>query len=350
MSQRTAPTISGIRRPTAWKRLAAALTVVISVLGIGSPAFADPAGPTDYESEVLSIEPPTPSITVEILGGDSFVELTARPGTEVVLDGYDAEPYLWFRPDGTVFENRASRTAYLNESRYGSDVPPEVAADAEPDWVQVGDAGRYAWHDHRAHWMQPIRPAGKRPGDQIVEAAIPMVVDGDDVLVTVASTWLPEPSRVPLAVGALAGLAVAGVGLGLGLLRRRSEWTLAVLPLTALTLTVGWLQYRSLPAETGPRLVWWALPAIAVVSAAVAAVLARRDRFVASAAALIAGTQLAIWGWIKRDGLTAAIIPTDAPGWLDRSVTLAALVGGVGVTVVALWELFDRPRELPATV
>lgn len=337
------------RTPTMRHRLAAAFAVLIVILGMGDTAFADPAGPTDYQSEIVSIEPPTPTIAVEILGGDSFVELTADPGTEVVLDGYDAEPYLWFRADGTVLENRASRTAFLNESRYGSDVPPDVTADAEPDWVEVGDAGRYAWHDHRAHWMQPIRPAGKSPGDQIVEAVIPMVVDGSDVLVTVSSTWLPEPSPLPIAIGVLAALSVMIIGVVVGVVRHRSEWRFAVLPLAALALVVGWMQFRSLPAETGPRLVWWALPAVAVVAAGVAAWCARRDRFIASAAALIAGSQLAIWGWIKRDGLTAAIVPTDAPDWLDRMTTVAGIVGGIGVAVIALWELFTASRELPAT-
>jgi hypothetical protein len=337
------------RPPTTRQRLAAVFAALIVVLGIGDTVFADPAGPTDYRSEIVSVEPPTPSIAVEILGGDSFVELTAAPGTEVVLDGYDAEPYLWFQTDGTVLENRASRTAYLNESRYGSDVPPDVSADAEPDWVEVGDAGRYAWHDHRAHWMQPIRPAGKSPGDQIVEAVIPMVVDGGDVLVTVSSTWLPEPSPVPLGLGVLAGLTTAAIGIGVGVVGRRAGWRFAVVPLAVLTLVVGWLQFRSLPSETGPRLVWWALPALATAAASVAVWFTRRDRFVASAATLIAGSQLAIWGWIKRDGLTAAIVPTDAPGWLDRATTVAGLVGGAAVAAIALWELFAGSRELPAS-
>lgn len=309
--------------------------------------FADPAGPTDYRSEILSIEPATDAITVEILGGDSFVELTVAPGTEALVNGYRAEPYLWFRPDGVVLENRSAPTTYLNEERYGNDIPPEFAdADLEPDWVEVASNGRFAWHDHRAHWMQPIRPAGKSPGDRIVEAVIPVVVDGQEVLVTVSSTWLAEPSNAPLAAGAAAALvATAAAAL---MARRRSQWTVCIVPLVTVAVAVGVLQYRSLPSETGPRLVWWALPVLAAVATVISAVMWRRDRFVATAAALLAGIQLAIWGWIKRDGFTAAIIPSDAPGWLDRLATAAALLGGLGVTVVALWELFGTKRELEA--
>jgi hypothetical protein len=116
---------------------------------IGPPAHADPAGPTDYRSEVVSVDPPTPTVDVGILGGDSFVDLTVRPGTEVIVVGYQGEDYLWFRPDGTVWENRRSPSTYANAERYGSDVPELASATAAPDWVRVGDGGRWAWHDHR---------------------------------------------------------------------------------------------------------------------------------------------------------------------------------------------------------
>ena len=59
---------------------------------------------------------------------------------------------------------------------------------------------------------------------------------------------------------------------------------------------------------------------------------------------LLVGVELAIWGWVKRDGLSAALIPTDAPGWLDRFAVAAALTSGVGFTALALWALFG-PRQ-----
>jgi hypothetical protein len=72
---------------------------------------------------------------------------------------------------------------------------------------------------------------------------------------------------------------------------------------------------------------------------------ARRSSFVAWAATLVAGAQLAVWGWIKRDDLTAAIVPTGAPDWFDRLATAAALAGGIGLVVVALVVLYvTMPR------
>ena len=94
------------------------------------------------------------TIDVRIVGGDSFVLLTADPGTDVVVLGYDNEPYLHFRADGVVEENRRSPTVYQNRSRYGSDdAPADADPTAAPEWQQVASGGSYAWHDHRAHWM-----------------------------------------------------------------------------------------------------------------------------------------------------------------------------------------------------
>jgi hypothetical protein len=319
--------------------LAAVAVGVAVALAIGSPVLADPAGPTDYRSEIVAVEPPTPTIEVGIIGGDSFVELTAVPGTEVVVLGYQGEENLWFRADGTVWENRNSPSTYLNEDRLaGGEIPAHATADAEPDWRQVAADGNFAWHDHRAHWMQEARPFGLGPGDQILESVIPLVVDGADVEVTVISTWEAAPSPVPAIAGLVAGVALGAVAWRL----RRSKLVLGVAaPAVLLVLVVGVWQFRSLPPETEPRLVWWVLPGIAVVSSAVGLVAAWRGAsFVADAAMLLVGVELAVWGFVKRDGLSAAIVPTDAPQALDRFATTLALGAGVAFAAVALAALF----------
>ena len=333
-------------------RLLATLLGAIATVAVlpSGTALADPAGPTDYRSEIAAIEPPTGGFTIEILGGDSFVLLTAEPGTTVEVPGYGAEPYLRFDADGTVLENRNAPTTYQNEERYGTDFPDFASPDAEPDWIEVGDDGSYAWHDHRAHWMQPIRPAGKQPGDQILEQVIPLVVDGRDVEVVVTSTWLPAPSRAPL----LAGFVVAGAGLAVAELRRRSGGSIAPVaaPVAALALVVGWWQFRSFPAETGPRLLWWALPLVALVLSLVALAVSRRDRFWSATASMFGGALLVAWGMTKRDGLDAAIAATDAPDWLDRFAVTLSLLGGLGLAALGAWTvvgfLAGRPPVGPA--
>lgn len=324
------------------RRIVAAIAGLLVVLS-PSTAFADPAGPTDYLSEIREIDPATPSIGVEVLGGDSFVELQVDPGTEVIVVGYQSEDYLWFQPDGTVLENQNAPSTYTNDDRFGGgEIPANASRDAVPDWREVGQEGRYSWHDHRAHWMQSIRPAGKQVGDQIVEGVIPLVVDGAEVDVTVISTWQAEPSPVPVLLGAVVAVGLAAVAVWRW--RAGSSWSAVLVPVTVAATVAGVLQFTSLPSETGPRLVWIALPAIALV-ASIAGVVGdqRSARFLAHAAALVAGAQLLVWGLIKRDGLTAAIVPTDAPGWFDRLATSGALVGGLAISVLALWTLF-APR------
>jgi hypothetical protein len=50
---------------------------------------------------------------------------------------------------------------------------------------------------------------------------------------------------------------------------------------------------------------------------------------------------------MRRDGLSKALIPSDAPGWLDRFTVALAIVGGLGVTATMLWELFAARPVAP---
>ena len=114
-----------------------------AVVASPSAAIADSARPTDFRSEVVAIDPPTPSIAVSIVGGDAFVLLRVDPGVEVEVMGYQSEPYLRFAADGTVYENQRSPATYINGSRYGGgSIPEGASAAAEPDWAEVAPAGQ----------------------------------------------------------------------------------------------------------------------------------------------------------------------------------------------------------------
>jgi hypothetical protein len=297
---------------------------------------ADPPGPTDYETVITGIEPATPTIGVEMIGGDSFVQLTVQRGIEVIVLGYSDEPYLRFRSDGTVEENRQSPAVAQNKDRYGDDSTATGDPSAPPEWVAVANNATYAWHDHRAHWMSSDSPPGFERGDAIQDGVIPLVVDGVAVRVSVTTSWKEAPSRASLAAGAI----VAGfVVLTVLSMRARLAWVLVVG--AAAAGAIGWIQVNSVPEVTGPSIIWWLLPAVAVVSGLIAVPLGRS---VASfSLVLLGGIELALWVFMRRDGLTRSLLPTDAPFWLDRAVTAGAAVAAAAAILAAVVGMFRLP-------
>jgi hypothetical protein len=314
---------------------------LVWMVAAARPAHADPAGPTDFQTSVVEIEPPIDGLEVEIIGGDSFVLLTVEFPAEVEVVGYRGEPYLRFLPGGVVERNDLAPTTYLNEDRYAVvDIPEEASAASEPVWRRVAEDGSYAWHDHRAHWMNEEPPPGRGPGDVILEGVVPLVVDGIDVDVTVRSVWEPTPSRV----APIAGLVI-GSALTVAVFGRRLVPTLAIAValLAAVALVVGLIGYLSVPAETGPSPILWAGPGASLVLAVAAASSSvgggpRTAPLRKAAPGLVAAGAviLAVWGVIRWEWLWKAILPTAAPFWFDRLVTAAAVVGGSGLVAATL--------------
>lgn len=327
--------------------MAAAVGALVLVLFPAGVVLADPAGPTDYRSEISGIDPPTPAIAVDVLGGDSFLQLTVDRGSLVEVVGYRGEPYLRFLPDGTVLENQRSPTTYLNQDRYGTSVPEVADPDADPDWRQVGSSGRWSWHDHRAHLMSSSPPFGTVPGDRIVESVVPITVDGVDVDVSVVSVWLPEPSDVPLWIGTILGAGFGALAIALAW-NGRPVGAAALLPVSVAVLIGGW-QFASLPAETGPRIDWWMLPIVSAAAAGMSLIpFVRRDRLIGPAMLALSGLVLIAWAWMRRNGLTAAIVPSNAPNWSDRGTTAMALTAGAGLVLSSVVSI-GRPKSLRST-
>ena len=108
---------------------------------------------------MTSVTPNLAGLTVQVLAGDDQLRLRNDTGRELVVEGYDGEPYLRFRADGGVFRNANSPASYLNEERYGDvTVPVSASKNAQPRWERVASGRQYDWHDHRIHWMSEIDP------------------------------------------------------------------------------------------------------------------------------------------------------------------------------------------------
>lgn len=331
-------------RRAGWAGLAAVIASLVVPAGV---ALADPAGPTDFRTTVVSIEPAVEGLAIDVVGGDSFLRIRVEPGTVVEVPGYSGEPYLQILADGTVQQNRRSPAVAANRSRYGVPSPNEnvgTAADQEstlPEWETVGSGGTFAWHDHRAHLMVRTPPPGYERGQIVADQVLDLTVNGTPVEVRLVTVWKSAPSRAPAVAGAL----VAGfAALILLSVRRRQAWLLAAAGVAA--AGIGYWQYASLPPETGPSTTWFLLPGLAGASAMIALAFGRT--LVSHALVLLGGLQLMVWVYLRRDGLARAILPTDAPGWLDRAVTAGAGVAAVVAAVVGGIALFRLPPPAAA--
>jgi len=198
---------------------ALALLVVVAAAG---PAGAHGVGglePTNYETTVRGIEPSVPGLEVRAIDLGASIELRNDTGDDVLVYGYQGEPYLRIEPRG-VWENARSPAVFLNRSRIPTREAPHdrYDADAPPEWRKISNAPVADWHDHRTHWMATEDPAAVRrdPGRVHVvirDWKVPLRVDGREVNVTGDALWVPGQSPWPWIIGAVA-LALLVVGIG----------------------------------------------------------------------------------------------------------------------------------------
>ncbi|HAX81206.1 MAG TPA: hypothetical protein DCY40_01385 [Actinobacteria bacterium] len=330
--------------------LAIGLLAAAVVVATAPPALADPAVPTHYRSVVTELDPAVEGMTIDVAGGDAFLVVAVAPGHHLDVPGYFAEPYLRIDADGTVWRNHHSPSRFINESRYGVEIPVEADPVAEADWRAVGNGGTYAWHDHRTHWMSRDLPptiAGDRV-QLVFPWELEVVLDGEPVTVRGELVWLPAVNPVgPMLIG-LGGL------IPIAWWRRGRNTLLAVClgALGAAALLVATMQYLSTPVDRAfpSEMI---LPAVSVVLA-IAAVGWRSSPIRATAARLLAAIALVIWGLSSRDVLTAPVLPSALPAVVERS--LVALVLETALVLAALIVVervraerpVDRRRPTPA--
>jgi hypothetical protein len=315
------------------------LLALVAMVVLASPASADPAKPTDFESTVTRIEPADVPVTMKVVGGDGFLELKVEPGHEVIVEGYAGGPWLHVRPDGIVEENQLSPATYLNANRYGrTSAPPNVTEQTElnepPQYKQVGTGGTYVWHDHRIHWMSPDDPPDTQRGEIVKgfdDWKVGLTVDGTPVVAHGQLVWEESVSPIPwIIVGLLAAVITVLAGRG------KSTFVAAVSIgiASVLALVTGVVGYRSIPSAAGPNPLEIALPAVAVVAAIIGLVLHRKPVGVIAILASLAA--LSGWAIMRISVLGHPVLPTDLPFWFDRMATVVALGCSVGAAVLAV--------------
>ena len=172
------------------------LGVLVAALAAAPNGFAD-AGSPNYSSKLISVAPNVKGLTVRVVDGDDAIELRNATGLNVVVPGYENEPYLRFLVNGRVEVNVNSPAKYLNEERYGGVTVPKTASPkATPRWQLIAQGGAYTWHEHRVHWMSTNRPPKVEASDgskleKVFDWVVPMSVGGERVKASGTLWWVP---------------------------------------------------------------------------------------------------------------------------------------------------------------
>jgi hypothetical protein len=291
-------------------------------------------GATNYETTLDGVSPETDGITVAVVEAGSRLELTNTSDQDVVVLGYQDEPYLRIGPDG-VFENQRSPATYLNRDRTGSQAAPDSAdPEADPDWKKLSSSQTARWHDHRIHWMGGDV---NRPDERFVVEdhwVVPLDYGSERLEVTGQLLWVPGPSALPW-WGIVLALLLVGVvigmqrwwGKGLALL-------LAALILVDLTHLVGILGATAGGPNlgaVGPSLLYsvvgWGVGVVGVV-------LLWRGKRDGLFTALFAGVLLAVFGGLSDSSvLDHSQVPFAWSAGVAR--LLVTLTMGLGAAVTA---------------
>ena len=328
---------------------ALSMLVVVFTAALAGPAMADPAGPTNYESTVLDVEPASTVAAFRVVGGDAFLEVTVAEGHTVDVPGYFSEPYIRIDADGTVWVNDDSQALYLNEDRYASTGVPESAdGDGEPRWRQVATGGVYAWHDHRVHWMsRDVPPAVAGETRQLVFPwRLPVVVDGVETVISGELVWVPSLSPI---VPMLAGITAL---LPLTVSRRIRLHAPAILTTAAagLAAVIIVAQNNATPPSARGAPVWLVFPLVALSAAIWASTRGRLAGLTTRHLLLIGGAALAMWGISTIEVLSMPILPSEMPSGLERAGVAFVIWAGLGVAVTAAIDTLRVARRAgPAT-
>lgn len=330
----------------------ATLLALVVVLVPARPASAHGVGgvqPTDFESRIVKVSPELAGVTIRIRDLGETIELRNDATTDVVVLGYDREPYLRVGPDG-VFRNARSPATFWNRARTPSgSLPDTYDANAEPRWEHLGDAPVARWHDHRAHWMGSERQVHGGEARVVSTWTITLVQGDSRSVVSGEIRFVPGPAPVPwLLVSVVLAAAITLAG-------RSSRW--AVLLSAALVLLVAAEvlhvvgQWGATSGSVGTRLGAAAYSVLGIgfgTYALVRLAHPHADPYDATPVALVAALVMAIAGGLADiASLTRTFVPTTLPTSLARTLVTVSLGAGAGAVAVAARRL-RRPLPEPA--
>jgi len=210
-----------------WAAFAATTTSLLCLL-MASPALGHQGNP-DFRSEIDSVRPDVPGVSFEVLGYDADMELVDQDGHEVVIYGYEGEPFARILRDGTVQKNQRSPATYLNVDRYAEALVPKGAdGEAPPLWKTVDDSGTLRWHDHRMHYMAkntPPQVTDESKHTKVFDYEIPLRIDGRRGAIDGTLFWVgpADTSKTPFLIVGAAIVLLGGAAVLIVRRRRGSQ-------------------------------------------------------------------------------------------------------------------------------
>ncbi len=314
------------------RRLLPLIVAAAVLFGPAAPASAhsgDTAAGTNFRTTITGISAPEPGLAVRTVEAGAQLELTNETGHSIEVLGYQGEPYLDVRPDGS-WENVNSPAAYLNETAtFDHPVPASADPTAPPSWRKLSGSTTVRWHDRRTHWLETSRPAEAR---HLRDWVVPLREQVRTFEVRGTLSWEPPPA---------AGLWWLGAGL-LGLLTTalalRRPGSVRPLTLIAGCAPLVYVTARALDGST---------PSLVLILAGLLSLAAayRHPPFYLA----LSGAVLALFaGVAQTSAFTAAVLPAAGPGWLSRAAVLTALGVGAALALVGVLRLRAAlPSEEP---
>lgn len=289
----------------------------------------DAVQPRDTMSVIESIVPALPEgISLSIVGSDTYVRVETN-GVSVEVPGYEGEPYLQIDSNGVVQVNDGSVTTLLNSERYGNVNYSSFEASPTPLWRTISTDGIAMWHDHRSHWMSPLKPAVIDDKGTVQPFVIPLVVNGENVTVN-GTLYLRDKASIAWWLFGFAALLIA-VGLSIA---QRKAFFASVVVVSLMGIIVGALEYYGLPhgARITPVLVLFSAAAGVIAVASLAKRFQKNNALVAISLNAGAGATLVVTAWLCIDQVQSAYVPGLDNPWLAR--ILIPVMFGVGIVSV----------------
>lgn len=327
------------------QRFAAALALLLVVGALGAtPASAHgatTAGPTNYRTIIRSVQPNLPGVEVRAVDMGNDLELRSTRSEDVVVLGYQGEPYLRVGPSGT-FANHRSPAYWVNQARdLSATAPPAADAAAPPEWRPLHGGHVVRWHDHRSHWMSsipsPLVRAAPTRSHVVVEGwQVQLRVGDRPVVVTGDVEWVPAGSPMPWYLLAL-GAGALGVATGFA---RAPRWVAAssLVLLVAVDVVHG---AGAATVVTGEGAARWGAIVEEIVPSAVAWVLGLygavrwwRGALDGAWLGLFSAAVIALLGGLSDvAALSRSQLPNGLPGGVARASVAVALGLGTGLVV-----------------